>query len=174
MCGIAGFTQFTGTMGNKDTLKKMGDSIYHRGPDAGGEYLNDHVGLAHRRLSIIDLSDAGIQPMFSHDNKYVIVFNGEIYNYQALRAQLSDAGYPFKTQTDTEVILALYAAEGEKMLDKLNGMFAFALWDTTSERLLIARDRIGKKPLYYLKTDTQFAFASEIKALLTLPDVPRD
>jgi asparagine synthase (glutamine-hydrolysing) len=174
MCGIAGFTQFIDAMGNKETLKKMGDSIYHRGPDAGGEYLNDLVGLAHRRLSIIDLSDAGIQPMFSHDNKYVIVFNGEVYNYQALRAQLSAAGYPFKTQTDTEVILALYAAEGEKMLDKLNGMFAFALWDTTSERLLIARDRIGKKPLYYLETDTQFAFASEIKALLTLPDVPRE
>lgn len=174
MCGIAGFTQFTGAMGNKETLKKMGDSIYHRGPDAGGEYLDDYVGLAHRRLSIIDLSDAGIQPMFSHDKKYVIVFNGEIYNYQALRAQLSAAGYPFKTHTDTEVILALYATDGEKMLDKLNGMFAFALWDTTSKRLLIARDRIGKKPLYYLKTDTQFAFASEIKALLTLPDVSRD
>jgi asparagine synthase (glutamine-hydrolysing) len=161
-------------MGDKDTLKKMGDSIYHRGPDAGGEYINEHVGLAHRRLAIIDLSDAGIQPMTSHDGKYIIVFNGEIYNFQAIRDELSAAGYPFKTHTDTEVILALYATEGEKMLSKLNGMFAFALWDTTSEKLMIARDRMGKKPLYYLQTETQFAFASEIKALLTLPNVPRD
>jgi asparagine synthase (glutamine-hydrolysing) len=174
MCGIAGFTHFSGNMGDKDTLKKMGDSIYHRGPDAGGEHINEHVGLAHRRLAIIDLSDAGIQPMTSHDGKYVIVFNGEIYNFQAIRDELSAAGYPFKTHTDTEVILALYATEGEKMLSKLNGMFAFALWDTTSEKLMIARDRMGKKPLYYLQTETQFAFASEIKALLTLPNVPRD
>jgi asparagine synthase (glutamine-hydrolysing) len=174
MCGIAGFSHFDGNMGDKATLKKMGDSIYHRGPDAGGEYLDNHVGLAHRRLAIIDLSDAGIQPMTSHDGKYIIVFNGEIYNFQTLRAELSAAGYPFKTHTDTEVILALYATEGENLLSKLNGMFAFALWDTTTEKLMIARDRMGKKPLYYLQTETQFAFASEIKAILTLPDVPRD
>lgn len=174
MCGIAGFTQFFGNMGDKDTLKEMGNSIYHRGPDAGGEYLDDYVGLAHRRLAIIDLSDAGIQPMTSYDGKYIIVFNGEIYNFQAIREELSAKGYPFKTHTDTEVILALYAFEGERMLDKLNGMFAFALWDTTTNKLLIARDRIGKKPLYYLKTDKQFAFASEIKAILTLPNVPKD
>jgi asparagine synthase (glutamine-hydrolysing) len=174
MCGIAGFTHFAGNMGDKVALKKMGDSIYHRGPDAGGEYLDEHVGLAHRRLAIIDLSDAGIQPMTSHDGKYIIVFNGEIYNFQALRAELSATGYPFKTHTDTEVILALYATEGENLLNKINGMFAFALWDTTKQKLFIARDRMGKKPLYYLQTDTQFAFASEIKAILTLPDVPRD
>jgi asparagine synthase (glutamine-hydrolysing) len=174
MCGIAGFTHFDGYMGDKDTLKKMGDSIYHRGPDAGGEYIDEHVGLAHRRLAIIDLSDAGIQPMTSHDGKYVIVFNGEIYNFQALRAELSTAGYPFKTHTDTEVILALYATEGANLLNKINGMFAFALWDTTTQKLLIARDRMGKKPLYYLQTSTQFAFASEIKAILTLPNVPKD
>jgi len=174
MCGIAGFTHFDGYMGDKGTLKKMGDSIYHRGPDAGGEYLDAHVGLAHRRLAIIDLSDAGIQPMTSPDGKYIIVFNGEIYNFQVLRAELSAAGYPFKTHTDTEVILALYATESENLLSKINGMFAFALWDTTTQKLLIARDRMGKKPLYYLQTDTQFAFASEIKAILTLPNVPRD
>jgi asparagine synthase (glutamine-hydrolysing) len=174
MCGIAGFTHFSGNMGDKNTLKKMGDSIYHRGPDAGGEYLDEHVGLAHRRLAIIDLSDAGIQPMTSYDGKYIIVFNGEIYNFQALRAELSAAGYPFKTHTDTEVILALYATEGKNLLNKINGMFAFALWDTTTQKLMIARDRMGKKPLYYLQTDTQFAFASEIKAILTLPNVPRD
>ena len=174
MCGIAGFTHFDGNMGDKNALKKMGDSIYHRGPDAGGEYLDKHVGLAHRRLAIIDLSDAGIQPMTSHDGKYIIVFNGEIYNFQALRAELSTAGYPFKTHTDTEVILALYATEGENLLNKINGMFAFALWDITTQKLMIARDRMGKKPLYYLQTETQFAFASEIKAILTLPNVPRD
>jgi asparagine synthase (glutamine-hydrolysing) len=173
MCGIAGFTHFAGNMGDKIALKKMGDSIYHRGPDAGGEYLDEHLGLAHRRLAIIDLSDAGIQPMSSHDGKYIIVFNGEIYNFQTLRAELSAAGYLFKTLTDTEVILALYARDGIKMLDKLNGMFAFALWDTQNEKLLIARDRLGKKPLYYLHTDKQFAFASEIKAILTLPNVPK-
>jgi asparagine synthase (glutamine-hydrolysing) len=174
MCGIAGFTHFNGNMGDKAALKKMGDSLYHRGPDAGGEYLDDHVGLAHRRLAIIDLSDAGIQPMTSHDGKYIIVFNGEIYNFQALRAELSATGYPFKTHTDTEVILALYASEGENLLSKLNGMFAFTLWDTTKQKLMIARDRMGKKPLYYLQTETQFAFASEIKAILTLPNVPKD
>ncbi|WP_339772249.1 asparagine synthase (glutamine-hydrolyzing) [uncultured Paraglaciecola sp.] len=174
MCGIAGFTQFSGNMGNQQTLKKMGDSIYHRGPDAGREYLDAHVGLAHRRLAIIDLSEAGTQPMYSFDEKYIIAFNGEIYNFQTLRDQLSRDGYPFRTHTDTEVILALYATHGEKMLTMINGMFAFALWDTTSKRLLIARDRIGKKPLYYLKTETQFAFASEIKALLTLPNVSRE
>ena len=174
MCGIAGFTHFDGYMGDKNTLKKMGDSIYHRGPDAGAEYADEYVGLAHRRLAIIDLSDAGIQPMTSHDGKYIIIFNGEIYNFQALRAELGAAGYPFKTLTDTEVILALYATEGENLLSKLNGMFAFALWDTTTKKLMIARDRMGKKPLYYLQTETQFAFASEIKAILTLPDVPRD
>lgn len=174
MCGIAGFTHFSGNMGDKDTLKAMGNSIYHRGPDAGGEYIDEHVGLAHRRLAIIDLSDAGIQPMTSHDGKYTIVFNGEIYNFLSLREELSAAGYPFKTHTDTEVILALYATDGEKMLKKLNGMFAFALWDTTNNKLMIARDRIGKKPLYYLKTETQFAFASEIKAILTLPNIPKN
>jgi asparagine synthase (glutamine-hydrolysing) len=174
MCGIAGFTHFDGNMGDKNALKKMGDSIYHRGPDAGGEYLDEHVGLAHRRLAIIDLSDAGIQPMTSHDGKYIIVFNGEIYNFQALRAELSAAGYPFKTHTDTEVILALYATEGKNLLNKINGMFAFALWDTTTQKLFIARDRMGKKPLYYLQHNGRFAFASEIKAILTLPNVPRD
>ncbi|MCF2947745.1 asparagine synthase (glutamine-hydrolyzing) [Paraglaciecola aquimarina] len=174
MCGIAGFTHFLGNMGDKQTLKNMGDSIYHRGPDAGAEYIDDCIGLAHRRLAIIDLSEAGVQPMTSHDGRYIIVFNGEIYNYQTIRDELSKQGYPFKTHTDTEVILALYASQGEKMLAQLNGMFTFALWDTVDKTLMIARDRMGKKPLYYLQTENQFAFASEIKALLTLPNVPKD
>jgi asparagine synthase (glutamine-hydrolysing) len=179
MCGIAGFTQFSAAVGDIDTLKNMGNAILHRGPDAGGEYLDEHVGLAHRRLSIIDLSEAGNQPMFSHDRKLVIVFNGEIYNFLELRQQLLAQNYPLQTPGDTEVILALYELEGEKCLQKLNGMFAFALWDIEKQKLFIARDRMGKKPLYYLQdTNAQgkprFAFASEIKALLTLPDVPKE
>ncbi len=174
MCGIAGFTQFTQAEGTIDTLKAMGNTIYHRGPDAGGEYLDDYVGLAHRRLSIIDLSEAGNQPMFSSDGLLVIAFNGEIYNFLELRKELEQQGYNFKTHTDTEVILALYQQEGEACLEKLNGMFAFALWDKQQQQLFIARDRIGKKPLYYFQRGGRFAFASEIKALLTLPDIPRD
>jgi len=174
MCGIAGFTQFTQSMGTINTLKTMGNAIFHRGPDASGEYLDNNVGLAHRRLSIIDLSKAGNQPMFSTDQKIVIVFNGEIYNFLELRKELKQQGYSFTTHTDTEVILALYQQHGEACLDKLNGMFAFALWDKQQQQLFIARDRIGKKPLYYFQQNDRFAFASEIKALLTLPDIPRD
>ncbi|MFT2090404.1 asparagine synthase (glutamine-hydrolyzing) [Paraglaciecola sp. 2405UD69-4] len=174
MCGIAGFTQFSAPVGNKKTLEQMGNALIHRGPDAGGEYIDDLVGLAHRRLSIIDLSELGNQPMFSHDRKLVIAFNGEIYNFSELREELLAKGYPLKTPGDTEVILALYELEGEACLQKLNGMFAFALWDIEKEKLFIARDRIGKKPLYYLQDNDRFAFASEIKAILTLPNVPRD
>jgi len=174
MCGIAGFTQFNHPMGDADTLKVMGNAIYHRGPDAGGEYLDEQVGLAHRRLAIIDLSEAGNQPMLSVDEKLVIAFNGEIYNFLELREELEKEGFTFKTHTDTEVILALYQKEGEACLEKLNGMFAFALWDKAKQKLFIARDRIGKKPLYYYQQDGRFAFASEIKSLLTLPDIPRE
>lgn len=174
MCGIAGFTQFNHPMGDVDTLKEMGNAIYHRGPDAGGEYLDEHVGLAHRRLAIIDLSEAGNQPMFSADEQLVIAFNGEIYNFLDLRDALEKQGHTFKTHTDTEVILALYEKEGVDCLEKLNGMFAFALWDKNKQELFIARDRIGKKPLYYFSHNNRFAFASEIKSLLTLPDIPRE
>ena len=174
MCGIAGFTQFSHTEGDLDTLKAMGNAIFHRGPDAGGEYLDEKVGLAHRRLAILDLSDAGRQPMYSADEQLVIAFNGEIYNFLELREELQAEGYIFKSQTDTEVILALYEREGVGCLDKLNGMFAFALWDKQKEQLLIARDRIGKKPLYYLDYQGRFAFGSEIKSILKLEDVPKD
>lgn len=174
MCGIAGFTHFAGNMGNLDTLKRMGESIRHRGPDAGKEYLDDYIGLAHRRLAIIDLSELGVQPMTSFDGRFIIAFNGEIYNYKYHRDILEKEGYTFKSHSDTEVILALFARDGIAMLDKLNGMFAFALWDKQSKKLLIARDRLGKKPLYYLHTKNQFAFASEIKAILTLPHVPKN
>ena len=174
MCGIAGFTRFNHPMGNAHALKAMGHAIIHRGPDAGGEYLDDHIGLAHRRLSIIDLSEAGNQPMSSTDNNLVIAFNGEIYNFLELRKELEQQGHTFNTHTDTEVILALYQQYGEACLEKLNGMFAFALWNKQQQQLFLARDRIGKKPLYYFQQDGRFAFASEIKSLLTLPNIPRD
>ncbi len=173
MCGIAGFTQFSHQFGDAETLKQMGNEIRHRGPDADGVYLEDEIGLCHRRLSIIDLSEAGNQPMFSSDTRYSIVFNGEIYNFQSLRDDLETQGVLFQTKTDTEVILALYAKEGKKLLDKINGMFAFAIWDKQEKTLFIARDRIGKKPLYYYQLDNDIVFASELKSLLILPETPR-
>jgi asparagine synthase (glutamine-hydrolysing) len=174
MCGIAGFTRFFDPTGDLSSLVKMGDRIAHRGPDAHGEYLDEGVGLCHRRLSIIDLSAAGNQPMFSEDGNLVIVFNGEIYNYLELRKDLEKKGYGFKTRTDTEVILALYQYEGTKCLDKLFGMFAIAIWDKTKQELFLARDRLGKKPLYYYSDGKQFIFSSEIKAILEIEKVPRE
>lgn len=174
MCGIAGFTRFHTPTGDTTTLINMGNAIAHRGPDAHGEYLDDNIGLSHRRLSILDLSEAGNQPMHSHDKQVVIAFNGEIYNFQTLRESLKAQGYPFSTTTDTEVILALYHYEGKDFIHKLNGMFALALWDKNTETLILARDRIGKKPLYYFQDDTRFIFGSEIKAIFAAPDIPRN
>lgn len=175
MCGIAGFVRACAPEADKNVLRRMGAVIQHRGPDAGGEYLDDHVGLAHRRLSIIDLSPQGNQPMSSADGRLVIVFNGEIYNFQKLRAELERSGVSFRTKTDTEVILALYQQRGIACLDQLNGMFAFAVWDVIEKTLFLARDRIGKKPLYYYHPGgDRLAFASEIKSLLQLPCVERE
>ena len=174
MCGIAGFTRFFDATGDSSSLLNMGDRIAHRGPDAHGEYLDDGIGLCHRRLSIIDLSTAGNQPMFSADGNLVIVFNGEIYNFQELRKELEEKGYSFKTKTDTEVILALYQFEGVKCLDKLFGMFAIALWDRRKQELFLARDRLGKKPLYYYHDKKRFVFGSEIKAILEIETVPKE
>ena len=174
MCGIAGFSLFHHQEGGTEALEAMGQAIFHRGPDAGGTYLDESVGLCHRRLSILDLSAAGNQPMFSDDNSLVIVFNGEIYNFQALREQLVEEGYRFHSHTDTEVILALYQRDGVDCLQQLNGMFAFALWDKNKQQLFIARDRLGKKPLYYYAQNGRFAFGSEIKAILALTDIPRE
>ncbi|MEM9316247.1 MAG: asparagine synthase (glutamine-hydrolyzing) [Pseudomonadota bacterium] len=173
MCGIAGFTRFGATLGDEETLRTMGNAIRHRGPDASGSYFDDSVGLHHRRLAIIDLSPSGNQPLHSHCGRYVIVFNGEIYNFQELRSELSNNGYTFRTRTDTEVILALYASQGRDCLKALNGMFAFALWDREKETLFLARDRIGKKPLYYHLRDGDLVFASELKALLAAQLIER-
>jgi asparagine synthase (glutamine-hydrolysing) len=174
MCGIAGFTRFHRSLGDEGTLECMGEAIRHRGPDAKGSFLEGPVGLHHRRLAIIDLSAAGNQPMESPCGRYVIVFNGEIYNFPELRARLVEAGHPFRTRTDTEVILALYATEGRGCLDSLNGMFAFAIWDRENHSLFLARDRLGKKPLYYTFIDGDIAFASELKALLAADLVKRE
>ncbi|WP_371192499.1 asparagine synthase (glutamine-hydrolyzing) [Glaciecola sp. SC05] len=174
MCGIAGFLTKGYSELSTEHLLAMGDAIAHRGPDAHGEYLDDHVGLCHRRLSILDLSAAGNQPMYSASGDIAIVFNGEIYNFLTLKAELEANGATFVSGTDTEVILHLYEREGSACLSKLNGMFAFAIWDKNKKSLFIARDRIGKKPLYYLDYQGKFAFASEIKSLLTLPDTPKD
>lgn len=174
MCGIAGFSLFNYNEGGEKALHDMHHAILHRGPDASGTYLDEHIGLCHRRLSILDLSEAGNQPMYSADNNLVIVFNGEIYNFLELRAELEQQGVAFNSHTDTEVILELYAREGVKCLQKLNGMFAFALWDKAKQELFIARDRLGKKPLYYFSDNGRFAFGSEIKAILALKDIPRE
>lgn len=176
MCGLAGFIR-SSSLPDRDShrswLEKMGEVIVHRGPDAGSVYLDEHVGLVHRRLSILDLSDAGTQPMHSASGRYVIAFNGEIYNFLEIRERLEREGAQFNTQTDTEVLLALYEREGEACLDHLNGMFAFAIWDKQAQELFLARDRLGKKPLYFFHQGSQLAFASEIKSLLQLPIVPK-
>lgn len=153
----------------------MSAAIAHRGPDDKGEWWDegDHIGFAHRRLSIIDLTAAGQQPMWDATRRVVIVFNGEIYNYRELSRDLRRDGFRFNSASDTEVILNLYLRDGDSCLDQLNGIFAFALWDTEKKRLLLARDGPGVKPLYYFSGDAGFAFASELKALCCLPQMDR-
>ena len=166
MCGIVGFV--SKEKSKKQTLIKMMDRIAHRGPDGYGTYIHKDVALGHRRLSIIDLEN-GKQPMHSSDDKYIIVFNGEIYNYKALKKELEVKGYKFNTASDTEVLLNMYIDCGEKMLSRLRGMFTFVIYDTVNDRLFGARDHFGIKPFYYYKTDEVFMFASEIKAFLDHP-----
>lgn len=176
MCGLAGFLRLDNTPERERhgaILEAMGEAIRHRGPDAGRVWMDDQLGMVHRRLSIIDLSEAGNQPMLSADGNLVIAFNGEIYNYQALRRELTADGYRFRTRTDTEVLLALYERRGHACLDAVNGMFALAIWDRSARRLFLARDRLGKKPLYYYWNGQQLVFASELKALTLAPFVPR-
>lgn len=175
MCGIAGFTRSAVPDGNTALLSRMGEAIAHRGPDAHGEFIDQGIGLAHRRLAIIDLSADGVQPMNSACGRYVVVFNGEIYNFQSLRTKYQAEGHVFKNRTDTEVILASYAHLGPACLEELHGMFAFALWDKKEQTLLLARDRIGKKPLYWWHGGgDRLAFASELKSLLLLPQVSKE
>ena len=166
MCGIAGIVRFD----PRDTvdesrLKRMRDVIRHRGPDGEGLWLEGPVGLAHRRLSIVDVA-GGHQPMSNEDDTLWITYNGEVYNHAAFRAGLESAGHRYRTRCDTETILHLYEEEGDHCVERLQGMFAFALWDRARERLLLARDRLGIKPLYYAITEEELLFGSEIKAIL--------
>ena len=170
MCGIAGRVNFVSRApGNVEMVTAMCDLLSHRGPDGSGAMARGFVALGHRRLAIIDLSDAGRQPMSVDDGQLWITFNGEIYNYRELRAELQSRGHSFRTQTDTEVILHAYREYGVECVQHLDGMFAFALWDNTRERLLLARDRVGKKPLTYRIDADGIAFASEPKAFLADP-----
>jgi len=168
MCGIAGIISKNTSSINEGILKKMTDAIAHRGPDGEGFWINKNncVGFGHRRLSIIDLTNAGAQPMHYHD-RYTIIHNGEIYNYIELKEQLSKLGYTFQSQSDTEVILAAYDKYKEACLQHFDGMFAFAIWDEKEQTLFCARDRFGEKPFHYSFDETQFSFASEAKALWT-------
>src|SRR5262245_60255437 len=166
MCGIAGIVKFDlADRAEEDRLVRMRDTIAHRGPDGQGLVVDGPVGLAHRRLAIVD-PGAGRQPMCNEDGSIWIVFNGEIYNHSDLRPGLEARGHVYRTRCDTETILHLYEEEGEGVVDGLHGMFAFAIWDRPRRRLLLARDRLGIKPLYYAQTDRELLFGSEIKALL--------
>lgn len=169
MCGIAGIFNLNGEPVSPVILRKMTDAIAHRGPDGEGFYADSFLGLGHRRLAIIDLSPAGHQPMQTPDGRFVLSYNGEIYNFQQLRLELESLGHQFRSRTDSEVLLHAYAEWGERALDRFNGMFAFALWDRREQTLFLARDRYGIKPLYYAQQGHTFAFGSEVKAILAHP-----
>jgi asparagine synthase (glutamine-hydrolysing) len=173
MCGISGFLHFDKQRkADNDVLKKMNAAIAHRGPDGEGFYLKNNIAMGHRRLAIIDLN-TGHQPMYSDDKSIVLVFNGEIYNYVELKEELTKLGHTFTTTSDTEVIINAYRTWGLDCQNHFNGMWAFALWDESLERLFISRDRIGEKPLYYSKFDNSFIFGSEIKTILAYGVPPK-
>jgi asparagine synthase (glutamine-hydrolysing) len=174
MCGIAGILYADRSRPvERGVLKAMGDSLAHRGPDAEGFWEEPGLGLVHRRLSIIDLA-GGDQPIGNEDGTIQVVFNGEIYNYQGLRADLVARGHRFTTQSDTEILVHLYEELGERLTERLRGMFAFALWDQSERRLLLARDRLGIKPLYIYRDAEKLLFGSELKAILVHPEVSRN
>jgi len=178
MCGVCGVVSYGKRTLDQAVGERMVSSLHHRGPDDRGTYwgrgMTCTVFLGHTRLSVLDLSDAGHQPICNETGRIWAVFNGEIYNFLALRAELEAQGHVFRSKTDSEVLVHAYEQYGDEFVRRLDGMFAFALWDQDRERLLLARDRAGKKPLYYTSTSKAFAFGSEIKALLADPEVPRD
>lgn len=173
MCGIAGILHRDGHGAEPVLVQRMGAALAHRGPDGAGEYVDGPVGLAHRRLAIIDLSPAGHQPMATADGRFVLTYNGEIYNFPALRAELQAHGHQFRSRTDSEVVLHAWSAWGPACLPRFNGMFAFALWDARERSLFLARDRYGIKPLYYAAEAHTFAFGSEQRAILARPGFRR-
>jgi asparagine synthase (glutamine-hydrolysing) len=173
MCGICGIFDFKGAPVDRDLLARMTSTIRHRGPDGEGFYVQGPIGLGHRRLSIIDL-EGGAQPITNEDGTLQIIFNGEIYNFIELREELKAKGHIFKTRSDTEVILHGYEEWGLECVQRFNGIFAFALWDSKRKRLFLARDHLGVKPLYYVVLGNRLLFGSEIKALLADPECPKE
>ncbi|MCC2670419.1 MAG: asnB, partial [Armatimonadetes bacterium] len=173
MCGISGILTADG--GDlTGPLERSLDAQEHRGPDGSGIWTDRHCALGHRRLAIIDLTEAGRQPMSNEDGSVWITFNGEIYNFQALRDELESLGHQFHSRTDTEVIVHAYEQWGTDCVRRLRGMFAFAIWDQRNRRLFAARDRVGKKPFFYTVQGGRFLFASELQGLLAFPGVPRE
>ena len=168
MCGLCGIINFNGEPARSDQLEKMMVRMKHRGPDDEGWFFDQNVALGHVRLSIIDLSDAGHQPMLSPDKRYVVAYNGEIFNYIELRNELKSFGYTFRTNTDTEVLLYAYQKWGESCIERFNGMWAFVIYDRKMRTIFFSRDRFGIKPFYYYLTPDLFAFASEIPPLLSI------
>jgi asparagine synthase (glutamine-hydrolysing) len=171
MCGITGVFNLNGSAVSVSVLKRMTDAVRHRGPDGEGLWTGQYIGFGHRRLSILDLSPLGHQPMATRDGALVITYNGEIYNFRELRRELESKGHHFRSECDTEVLLYAYAEWGAECVHRLNGMFAFAVWDARAQRLFLARDRYGIKPLYYHYRNGTLLFGSEIKSLLQHPNV---
>jgi asparagine synthase (glutamine-hydrolysing) len=169
VCGIAGIINLNREPISQAILHRMTEAIKHRGPDDNGLFIDDYIGFGHRRLSILDLSSAGSQPMSTRDGRYTITYNGEVFNFRELKNELENNGYEFYSQTDTEVVVQAYAHWGIKSLDRFNGMYALAIWDNKTNELVIARDRYGIKPLYYVHSENCFVFASEIKSILQHP-----
>jgi len=165
MCGIAGIVTQKGSAVDQALLERMTHTLEHRGPDEQGIFVEENVGFGHRRLSIIDLS-SGHQPLFNEDGTVVVVYNGEIYNFKEIRAKLLARGHIFKTNCDTEVIAHAYEEWGENCQSRFRGMFAFAIFDRKTGEVLLCRDRVGVKPVYFAVEDRQLLFASEVKALL--------
>jgi asparagine synthase (glutamine-hydrolysing) len=171
MCGIAGLLSYDTNLNKNILIRSMTDAMAHRGPDAEGFYIDDAIALGHRRLSIIDLSTSANQPFYDNSGNYIIVFNGEIYNYTDIKKQLNE--YSFKTKSDTEVVLAAYIKWGPNCLHMFKGMFAFAIFNKVNRSVFIARDRLGVKPLYYSKGENFFVFASEVRSMLASGLIPR-
>ncbi|HEX3678581.1 MAG TPA: asparagine synthase (glutamine-hydrolyzing), partial [Galbitalea sp.] len=173
MCGIAGIVACSGSRPNRAVIERMCDAIVHRGPDSRGLYLQGNVALGIQRLAVIDIV-TGDQPISNEDGSVVVVLNGEIYNFRELRRSLESRGHVFRTRSDTEVIVHLYEERGVECVQELDGMFAFALWDDAADRLLLVRDRMGEKPLFYAEVGGKLSFASELAALLQQEDLPRE
>ncbi|TRZ49944.1 MAG: asparagine synthetase B, partial [Dehalococcoidia bacterium] len=169
MCGICGIN-----WSDKNLIQNMTNILQHRGPDQQGTFINDHVSLGSRRLSILDLSERGRQPIHNENESIFVVHNGEIYNFEEIKKILEKKGHEFYSNTDTEVVVHAYEQWGQNCVNKFNGMFAFAIWDSTKQELFLARDRLGIKPLFYFFDSEKFLFSSEIKSILLDPLIKKE